>query len=333
MKQAMLLMVLIGAVLVGLLLLEVDLAEVWSHLRGIGGGGFVALFIVYVLRTLVDATAWLFVLPSLPVTPRWIWRITALLLAGGVLEKTTPLAGFGGAPMKIVVLKRFYGVDYTAATASLVLRRTTDVAALAIFIPAAFLLGARAEIVDAVGTGMAIAGLIGLFASAVLFFAVQRLRVFSRIRRRIDGGRSRSAAVMQMLDAIEGVESSLVDFYRHHPVRFAGSLVTAVLEIVVGVVAVYLSLRLLGQPASPTSAVVVEAFVLFVTAIFFFVPANVGTQDGALVLACSAIFGSPALGVALAAIRRARDLAWLGAGVIIGSYYSIAREPRVESRE
>jgi glycosyltransferase 2 family protein len=322
-------MVLAGAVFVGLVLAEVDFAEVWAHLRALAASGLALLLLVYALRTLVDATAWLLTIRTLPLTPRWICRVTGVLLAGAVLEKTTPLGGFGGEPMKVVVLKRFHGVSYTDATASLVLRRTTDVVALALFLPIAFYLGARAQIVDAVGREVAMAGLAALVAGAGLFFAAQRWRVFSRLRRWIDGRaavRRRRRAVTQALDAIEGVESALVDFYRAQPLRVAGSLLAAVGEIVVGIAAVYLTFHLLDHPVTATQAVVLEAFVLFVTAVFFFVPANLGTQEGALVLGCGALFGSPALGVALAAIRRSRDLLWLLGGLLLGAYYSVAAD-------
>lgn len=328
MTRALAVMALIGAVFAGLLLAEVDFGEVWAHLRGLAAGGMALLLLVYVLRTLADATAWLLTIRSLPPTPLWICRVTGVLLAGAVLEKTTPLGGFGGEPMKVIALNRFHGVSYTDATASLVLRRTTDVVALAIFLPLAFFAGARAQIVGAVGDRVAIAGLAGVVVSAALFFAVQRLRLFSRLRRRIDGRAAlpRRAAVTRTLDAIEGVEKALVDFYRAEPLRVAGSLAAGLLEIAAGIAAVYLAFALLGQPVTATQAIVIEAFVLFVTAVFFFVPADLGTQEGALVLGCSALVGSPTLGVALAAIRRARDLLWLGAGLLLSAYYSLAAD-------
>ena len=52
-------------------------------------------------------------------------------------------------------------------------------------------------------------------------------------------------------------------------------------------------------------------------------PADVGTQEGALLLICSAVTGSPTLAVALAAIRRSRDILWIVWGLAIGSRYSL----------
>jgi hypothetical protein len=57
--------------------------------------------------------------------------------------------------------------------------------------------------------------------------------------------------------------------------------------------------------------------------VFFFVPADLGTQEGAQVLICSGITGSPELGLALATIRRSRDLVILALGAIFGTEYSL----------
>jgi len=48
---------------------------------------------------------------------------------------------------------------------------------------------------------------------------------------------------------------------------------------------------------------------------------------------CGALFGSTALGLALAAIRRARDLVWIGAGLVIGSAFSMSLPDTVPDSE
>ena len=323
------LLALVLAGFVGLLfkVADIDPMAVWSRLRNLGAGGMALLLVVYLVRTLADATAWLFALPALPVTPRWIGRASAVLVAGAVLEKVTPLAVFGGAPVKAVLLKRFHGVAYGASAASIVVRHTTDMFAMVLFIPIALYLGAGSKLADAVGRETVIAGMAALVLLAALFLALQRSRVISRTRRRWEAwprGSSTGARTTRILDAIEGVERALVTFYSAHPGRFAGALAAAMCEITIGAFAVYLALHLMGQPATVTDAVVIEAIVLFINAMFFFVPAHVGTQEGAFVLASAALFGSPTIGIALAAIRRVRDLFWILLGLAAGAFYSSA---------
>ena len=58
------------------------------------------------------------------------------LLAASALELVTPFGALGGEPMKVVVLKRHYGIRYAETGASLVLARTTDMLAVLVFLVA-----------------------------------------------------------------------------------------------------------------------------------------------------------------------------------------------------
>jgi hypothetical protein len=93
----------------------------------------------------------------------------------------------------------------------------------------------------------------------------------------------------------------------------------------IGAVAVYATLAFLGHPVRLTDAIVIESFLVLVRTTLFFVPADLGTQEGALTLACGAITGSPELGLALSAVRRARDIVWIAGGLGIGWAYSVRR--------
>ena len=50
----------------------------------------------------------------------------------------------------------------------------------------------------------------------------------------------------------------------------------------------------------------------------FFIPSNLGTQEGVFVLAVNVIKDSTPLGLAVAIIRRLREVAWISIGLIIG---------------
>ncbi len=54
----------------------------------------------------------------------------------------------------------------------------------------------------------------------------------------------------------------------------------------------------------------------------FFIPANLGAQDGAVVLIVGAFTGAPAAGLSTAILRRLRQLAWIAAGFAVGGHYS-----------
>jgi hypothetical protein len=169
----------------------------------------------------------------------------------------------------------------------------------------------------------AVAGLAAFALAALLFFLAQRLRALALVRRLAARlGPRVGARALAAFEALRDVEDALVGFYRHHRARFGLSLGASLLEWTTGTVAAWFAVNALGQPIGWADAMAIEAFVVLVRSSLFFVPADVGTQEGALVLACGAVTGSPALGLALAAIRRGADLLWILWGLAVGSVYS-----------
>jgi uncharacterized membrane protein YbhN (UPF0104 family) len=142
--------------------------------------------------------------------------------------------------------------------------------------------------------------------------------------------RERAVAAFRVLQAIE---DRLAAYYRAEPGRCALSLGFAFAGWLVDAGAVYLSLMLLGHPVALVDAVVIEAFLTIVRSALFMVPADLGTQEGALILICGALLGSPESGLALAAIRRARDLVWIFSGLALASHYSLRPGSAVLARE
>jgi uncharacterized protein (TIRG00374 family) len=258
-------------------------------------------------------------------------------MAGFALEATTPLAGLGGEPVKAFLLKRLYGIRYRDATASFVLARTTDLIGQVVFISIGFILMLRSGLLAqpyrlASGAGLAL--IILLVAAAV---AAQQQRMLGRLRRRLErgwlGGRQLSGRVVAALDSLHDIDDNLADYYTGERRRFALSVGWAIVDWFVGTLAIYFALQFLGHPVSPADAVVIESFLVLVRSTLFFVPADLGTQEAALVLICGAVAGSAELGVALSAIRRARDIIWIGVGLAIGWAYHLTAEDLAEAQD
>ena len=160
------------------------------------------------------------------------------------------------------------------------------------------------------GPSAAAAGL-GAFALAgVLFFLAQRLRALGLVRR-VAGklGPRLDPRALAAVAALRDVEDALVAFYRHHRVRFVLSLAASLCEWTTGTVAAWIAVNALGHPLGWDGAMAIEAFVVLVRSSLFFVPADVGTQEGALALVCGAVTGSPA-----ASSPGARATSWPASG-------------------
>ncbi len=261
---------------------------------------------------------------------RALVAMIVLGMVGFALEATTPFAGLGGEPIKAMLLKRHYGVAYREATASLILARTTDLAGQLVFVLVglALILTATNPALDALPyRQVAGSGVAAMVAFVVLLVLAQRGRALARLRAWLVhsrlGRRVLPPRAVTALGALRAVEDRLAAYYAVESGRCAVSLALAVADWVLGACAIYLSLALLGHPVSLADAVVVESFVAIVRSALFMVPADLGTQEGAFVLICGALTGSPESGLALAAILRARTLVWIVWGFALAGWYSL----------
>ncbi len=326
----MLVMMVVGMTLLGVILYQTDLAEVWGHLVGLGFGGLGAVLHVYLICAFMQVGSWICTLPSVPPTLGRVARLWTVWMVGFSMEATTPLAGLGGEPVKAILLKRRFGVRYAEATTSLVLARTTDMIGQILFIVIGFILMFRSGSLALPYRMAAGSGLAFLVLLTTLFLAAQQQRTLGRIRRWLErgwlGGRALSDRAMATLDALHDIDERLIGFYTTERRRLVVSVGFAFAEWVIGAFAVYIALAYLGHPVTVTEAIVIESFLVLIRSTLFFVPADLGTQEGALALVCGAITGSPELGLALSAVRRTRDIVWIAGGLGIGWIYSVRRE-------
>jgi uncharacterized protein (TIRG00374 family) len=331
----MLLMLLLGSSLLGVILYRTNLGEAWERLAQLGMGQLLLLLVLYLLGTLALTGSWLLTLVPVRPTPAWVWRLWRVWLVGNALEYTTPFGTLGGEPAKAVLLKRHYGLRVRDVTSSLVLTRMTDLVAQLVFIGIGFALIVRSGLLPLPHRVAAASGLLLLSVGAISFFVAQQRRVLGRVRGWLERGwlrgRQLSARALSALDAVYDIDDQLALFYRRQKARFWLSVGAAFLEWTSGALAAWAAVNALGYPISFAEALMIEAFLALVRSTFFFVPADVGTQEGALVLICAAVTGSPATGLALAAIRRARDILLVVVGLAIGSHYSLRNRPAVEA--
>ena len=72
-----------------------------------------------------------------------------------------------------------------------------------------------------------------------------------------------------------------------------------------------------GGSATMLDAMFVYLFGLFIAAVTFFVPLNIGTSEGSYSIVLSFLGYDPALGITVGIIRRLRALVWSGFGLVL----------------
>lgn len=329
-----LLALLLGVALLAVVVHQADLPATWSYLVRLGWWGLGAILAVSVAGLACEAVSWLLTFAAIPATPRWWRRVARVLVVGEALELLAPVGALTGDSAKAILLRRRYGVSLREATTSLVLSRTTDIISLVVFIALGLALMVQGDHLPAAVQASAVAGLVALAALGGLFVAAQWQRPVARLTRWLASRatpRRLPTVLARVVAAVRDVEDRLVAFYRAHAARLLLSAIASFAEWVSGAYVTYLALGFFGTPVTLAEAVVIESLLLLVRSTLFFVPADLGTQDGALVVTCAAITGSASAGLALAAVRRARDLLVIGGGLALGmSAWSAARAAPVE---
>lgn len=302
-----------------------------TRLAIVGGVAGVVALILYVgipqILTAVAQSGWaslqvaLFHLVTLPL-PAIAWRLVldgrqplwaigfARLLREGV-NNLVPLAQIGGevAGARLLSLWR---VPVTTAAASIVVDLTTETLAQILFT------GLGLGLLAAIGLDSTILSqlAIGLAVAATLvigFFIAQHYGLFRLLELLLD--RLAASATWRPLGGLGGLHEQIVRTYRR-PSRTIGAVAWHFAAWVIGAGELWIAFHALGVELSLLQALAYESLVQAVRSAGFFVPMGLGIQEGGYV-ASAALFGiSPELGLAVALIKRARDLI-LGVPVII----------------
>jgi putative membrane protein len=320
-KYLKLLYALAGVALLAAIVIETDLGEVWSRIERLGWGA-AAVLAIYMVYFSIDAFNWLVALPSSPLDRAWFGRLWKVRLVGEAFNAVMPAGGMGGEPVKAVLLKTRYGVDYRAGIASIIVAKTVNMIALIVFLSVGFALMVGSPRLPAVYKTVAGLGLGGVCLGTVIFFAIQRLKISSRAGNYVSA-RGIAGWLASVLHHVEDVEERFVVFYTRHRARFLGAAVLSLVNWIIGAVEVYAALWFLGHPVSFRDAWMIEAVAQMVRAATFFIPSSLGAQEGAFLFMVSALTGSPSLGVAVAVVRRFRELVWIGSGFLMGTAYSL----------
>jgi len=304
---------LVGGALFAWLLSRMDLAAVRSTLASLSPWQFGAVLLFYILIFGLDTWGWRFTLPSASANRVPWFSLFRVRLAGEAMNYVTPTSFVGGEPVKALLLRKWHGIEFHEGVASVVIAKTTFAVSMMLFIATGLWMTLAQPLEGAV---MKLVWSVFWMLSALigLFLLLQFLRPFHRaswaVKRFLPGWMERlESAVLQWDEAIRS-------FYRRSPWACLGSLGFHFLGWAAGAVEVYLILHFLGVPISFATAWSLEALWVLLRSGAFMIPGTLGASEGAVVLVCAG-FGIPlAPGLALGLVRRARELTWMGLGLL-----------------
>ena len=322
MKNLKFLYLLIGLGLLALVLAHTDLGQLWDQTVLVGWGIGVILAI-YLAAFILDSISWQLALLSLNFDLSNTYKIWKIRMVGEAVNNTTPLATMGGEPVKAVLLKRYFSMGYAEGTASLIIAKTTNLLALIVFLVAGFGFMIATEALPSSYNLVAGAGLVAFTAGILLFFLVQRYKISSLAGTWI--ARTRLGRFLEdLLHHVHDMEDRLIHFYICHSRRFLLALALALANWVIGALELYVTLWFLGHPVTFSEAWIIEAIAQLVRSGAFFIPGALGVQEGAFMIVIEAMTGRGVLGLAVAMIRRFREIVWIAWGMLLGGFSSFS---------
>jgi uncharacterized protein (TIRG00374 family) len=318
----------LGFALLGLILRRTDLKEVWHQIALVGWVGMAVVIIFYFLEFLSDVCAWQLTFKSIPMTPKWTSRLFLIYMVGAAFNRVTPLASLGGEGFKAVMLKTHYQISYQETSASIILTKTINTMSLVLFVAIGFfplLASEQFSTSFKTVTGLSFA----VFACCIaIFFLVQRFRLASWIAHRLGYSPLGDPAkwvllqrLTKLLYDLRSVDNRLVEFYTN-PSRLRNGLIVGFLNWPLGALEIYFLMQFLRHPIAFADAWLLDSVAQLVRAGTFFIPANIGTLEGSLVVLGAALTGSPELGLSISVIRRFKDILWILLGLLIWWLFS-----------
>ncbi|MEM9134692.1 MAG: lysylphosphatidylglycerol synthase transmembrane domain-containing protein [Actinomycetota bacterium] len=298
---------------VGRQVVDVDVRRLLSNFTV---QGVLVLIAVRVIIIGVLSSRWRLFLSAYGYLTRML-SVMSYSLVGFGLSYFTPGPQWGGEPAQVQLVRTREEVSTAHAVASLGL----DKLLAAISQGSLLAVGLVLVVVGDYGGDFGWRGLLPVFALAgfplLYMTAIWRgRRPLTRLLRRFDGGRRLAATGRTVAE----MEAQVSDLCRNQGTVFwRGVVLSFVIWPILLGIEFWLALFFLGTTLTIPEVVIVVAASRI--AMFTPIPAGVGVLEASQLFAMEIIGQSPALGVALSLLIRARDVVAGTSGLLLGLYY------------
>jgi putative membrane protein len=283
------------------IMIREGISEIFAALT-VAGWGIVLIAIYRAVPMLFDTLGWSVLFaktgtPSILILSwaRWIGESVNTLL---------PVAQIGGNIVRAKIAMR-HGISGTRAGAIAVVDLTTGLATQFIFalLGAFFLLrqGDAEPKISLLTTGL----IVGFFVLAS-FYIMQRLGLFTyfiKIIRTFAQGK----ALISLAGSAKKLDNRIKDIYGNHTCLYRSGI-WRLLAWIARTGETWLALSLLGFPVDFQKAFIIESLSSAVRISAFFIPGALGVQEGGILILGSLVGINSEIALALALIKRVREL-------------------------
>ncbi len=290
------------------LLAQADWPALQATLQTVSMVGFASILCIYPLAIWLDALTWAPYFRELRSGVHWIAQLWKAQVVADAVLYITPFGAAGSEATKAFILKHRHGVSYSDATASLISLQLLLAIAQIPFILIGVVIIVQKQVLSAEWQqGLAVTtAVITLFMGLLMLALHKRWLQSVLLSFKTPENSNRIAKLLAGLENVEVQISTIL----HEPLRFFKTLFWAFANWLCFGFEMWLISRVLGKSISFADAWAIETLVSLARAATFFVPAHLGAQDGATSFAFKAFYADPTFGIAVALVRRAREIIW-----------------------
>ena len=323
-KNKLQILIKIGGLLLGIFLIYWFISK--SNLSGIVGQlqrinfNFIFLigvtFSAYLMVTIAWKQSFMKPFPNLSIS-----RLFILRQVGESLAQVNPTNVIAGDALKAVLLKK-NGIPYKDSIVSLTISRfIIMISAVSLILIGVFLFfdslklhGSKYSIIIVV-----------TFTFIILFALVYLLRsgrgilvlpilLLSFLQKRF----SRTDRFSKTIEKLKEIDTELINFYKTKKIYFLSAYILSFLHWLTGAMEFYFILYFLGYKVSFLSCIAMEVGVMVFKAMGAFVPGQIGIEEYANKMMLELVnVSGPGLWITVSILRRARQLFWICAGLIL----------------
>ena len=209
------------------------------------GYGFIAILSIYVTITWLDTLAWRWSFPPEIIESTSDVKLWVIRTIGDAYNTITPLGTMGGEPVKAHLLKEHFDITLKQTASSLIISRTTFLAALILFCFPGIIFIHNASSIPANFKTISIWGMGSFSIMIFLFFIFQLTGTLGNISQWFIS-KTTKPGLLNFLNKLVHIDSLFSVFYRKFPKRIFFSIFLAFLGWIVGLGEVYLILYFLG---------------------------------------------------------------------------------------
>jgi len=296
-----------GVVVLVFLVIRIGAGPIVSVLSRMAWWQLVLICLPYGLIMAVDTLGWRYAFADKSAP---YWRMLLARIAGEALNLVTTLGSVGGEAVKVWLLRS--AVSYEASVPSVIIAKTTSTIAQTLLLVVGLVVAKAFVPVK----GDVISAMFALLAVETLLVGGFLVTQLAGLVRRA-GGLLAWAGLIEDSSYAERLDESLRGFYRHRWHRFLLSVAFHFCGWLLGALEVAAMLFVLDIPAGVATATVIEAVGSGVRFATFLVPGSLGVLEGANTGLFVALGLGASAGLAFSLVRRARQLVWIGIGLLV----------------